>query len=149
MKTLLDTCMDWRYAQERKHELGEGHAEGEVNAMGNFEFLEMVSDGLSEILENMENMENMEPPEPTAPRADEVRLQELLKCESRLNAIREFCGYVENGSSAVVRISQDDTTGTWVASTGDAYRNGHSEYGATFSEMLDNLVDYVAKNPST
>jgi len=84
--------------------------------------------------------ENMEVPEPTAPLVDEKRLQELLKCEHRLNAIREFCGYVENGSDAVVRIFQDDATKDWFAKNA----NGADDYvyGASFGEMLDSLVAY-------
>jgi len=137
MKILFEVCAG-RYPDEivREH----------INNMNSMDFLQLISDGLSEILENTETPET---PEPATSLVDKRRLQELLKCERRLNAIREACGYVENGSSDTIRIAQDDATGDWVVSIGDSYSNGHSEYGDTFGYVLDNLVDYNAKNPST
>jgi len=58
------------------------------------------------------------------------------QARNRLKKLREQCGYIENGTSVGILISQDDATKTWIAS-----RTDHSSlsHGDTFEEMLDKL----------
>lgn len=46
------------------------------------------------------------------------QLAAAQKDAERLNAIRELCGYVQDGSSETVRICQDDATREWIISVG-------------------------------
>ena len=47
--TLLEkVSFPWDFAA-RKHDLGEGYAEREINALSNFEFLRLLSDALEEM----------------------------------------------------------------------------------------------------
>lgn len=50
-----------------------------------------------------------------------------------IDDIRRMCGYVEDGSSVTMTISQDDATKDWVVSVGKK-----SYYGATMGEALEN-----------
>lgn len=54
----------------------------------------------------------------------------------RLDTLRELCGYVADGSSASVLLSQDDATGAWIVSVGASqpHMKGH---GRTLCEAID------------
>lgn len=61
--------------------------------------------------------------------------------EARLDALRKLCGYVENGSSDVVHISQDDATKDWIISTGELGKpNRPWWHGSSFGEAIDNAA---------
>lgn len=53
----------------------------------------------------------------------------------RLDKLRKACGYVENGSSTYVTISQDDATKGWIIAGGSRDRG----YGESLREALDKL----------
>lgn len=52
MKTLLEQVMEFYLHQERKHELGDGWAENEINNMTNMELLEAISEALEQFKGN-------------------------------------------------------------------------------------------------
>ena len=61
--------------------------------------------------------------------------------EARLEALRKLCGYVEDGSSDVVHISQDDATKDWIISTGELGKpNRPWWHGSSFGEAIDNAA---------
>ena len=43
-----------------------------------------------------------------------AELAEAKKDAERLKGLRELCGYVEDGSSQTIRITQDDATRDWI-----------------------------------
>jgi uncharacterized protein YpiB (UPF0302 family) len=47
--TLFQEVTGWLYAQQYKHELGEGYVEKTINQMTNFELLQAISDALGSI----------------------------------------------------------------------------------------------------
>lgn len=62
---------------------------------------------------------------------------EALRADAeRLAGLRDLCGYVEDGSSEVLRISQDDATKTWVVSIGKK-----SFYESSFRSTIDAAID--------
>jgi len=54
---------------------------------------------------------------------------------SRGEQIRRLCGYIENGTSGFVQISQDDATKDWVIRVGDSSRPS-MYHGASFDEAV-------------
>jgi len=54
---------------------------------------------------------------------------------TRLDKLREACGYVEEGSSRSLSIGQDDSTKFWMVSAGR-----DRGYGSNLREAIDNLV---------
>lgn len=56
----------------------------------------------------------------------------------RLDALRELCGYVENGSDTYVNIFQDDATRDWFV------KCGRERFDAScFRGVLDKVFKYV------
>ena len=68
----------------------------------------------------------------SALRARVVRLEED---ETRINTLRELCGYVEDGSDTSVTIGQDDATKDWVLHIGN--RKQTLIFSDTFKGLLD------------
>lgn len=52
----------------------------------------------------------------------------------RLDALRELCGYVENGTSGHITICQDDATKAWVLTIYPMFR---SFYGDSIRHAID------------
>jgi hypothetical protein len=62
----------------------------------------------------------------------------LAVYEQRLNKLRRLCGYIENGSSSFLSLSQDDATGDWILKVGN---NGSKTYfGSSFESAIDAAV---------
>lgn len=55
----------------------------------------------------------------------------------RINKLRVACGFIENGTSTSVNISQDDATKTWTVS--DSHPSGGFAHGQSIREAIDNL----------
>lgn len=60
-----------------------------------------------------------------------------------LDALRNLCGFVENGTSDVVIISQDDATKDWCVTVGrmTAYTRSKTYYGKTLREALSTIPE--------
>lgn len=54
----------------------------------------------------------------------------------RLKAIRELCGYVEDGSHQTFAIGQDDATRDWVVTLEGRFYS----YGSTFDQAVDAAI---------
>lgn len=62
----------------------------------------------------------------------------------RLQAMRELCGYVENGTDDSIIIGQDDATKTWhVYYASKPFKT--IAWGNTFDEMLDNVTEELRR----
>lgn len=61
-----------------------------------------------------------------------------LTDKQRLDALRELCGFVENGSDATVRIFQDDATRDWFIKCGQKRFDSNC-----FRGVLDEVFKYV------
>ena len=72
--------------------------------------------------------------------ADNARLREELATAqtdaARYRWLREACGYVQDGSSTSVTISQDDATHEWVVRVGDV-GSRHWWHGKSLGEAID------------
>lgn len=66
-------------------------------------------------------------------------LSELEEYKQRLDALRELCGYVEDGSDTCVTIGQDDATKDWVL------RIGNRKQTLTFSSSFYGMFDEARK----
>lgn len=66
----------------------------------------------------------------------EAKLAEAVKDTERLGSLREMCGYVEDGSSDVLKICQDDATGDWLVRVGDAW----PAHGRTLRQAIDAAI---------
>jgi hypothetical protein len=64
----------------------------------------------------------------------------VCQAEERLAGLRKLCGYVENGSSNVVTICQDDATRAWVIRTSNNLYDGD-----TFEQAIDNAINGETK----
>lgn len=53
--TLFEQVTDWRYYQQRKHDLPEGSVEGEINKMSQFDFLKEISEALEQLQEQKDH----------------------------------------------------------------------------------------------
>jgi hypothetical protein len=62
----------------------------------------------------------------------QVQIQKALSYD----AIRECCGYVENGTDSSFSISQDDATRSWVVRVGKETFHGDSFSQAIYSASL-------------
>jgi|TARA_R110000851_G_scaffold313492_1_gene475137 hypothetical protein len=62
----------------------------------------------------------------------QVQIQKALSYD----AIRECCGYVENGTGSSFSISQDDATGAWMVRVGKATFYEYSFSQAIYSASL-------------
>jgi len=65
-----------------------------------------------------------------------ARLEKAEKDAKRLHAIRELCGYVEDGSAQTVRIFQDDATKDWFICFGQHGR----EFARSFEAAIDAVI---------
>ena len=65
-----------------------------------------------------------------------ARCEKAEKDAERLRAIRELCGYVEDGSEQTVRIFQDDATKDWLVCFG---QNGR-EFARSFESAIDAAI---------
>jgi hypothetical protein len=71
-----------------------------------------------------------------------ITLEEMNKVDGRrLRCLRDLCGFVENGSSTVVKIFQDDATRTWFVEVG-----GKSYFAGSFHSAVDAAI---AANPQS
>ena len=61
----------------------------------------------------------------------------------RLRAIRELCGYVEDGSCESVTIFQDDATRDWFIMVGAKSNRQIGYIGTSFNGVLDEIVNEV------
>lgn len=59
----------------------------------------------------------------------------------RFKQIRKLCGYVENGSSAVVNLHQDDATREWIVRVDSRWWHGTSLEAALDAAAADLLTD--------
>lgn len=85
-----------------------------------------------------------------SPHNDEIARSALSACAAenvsvyarkdseRLRALRELCGYVEDGSAAVVKLYQDDATGSWFCEVGKK---------AYFSDSFAGAIDAAKGQP--
>ncbi len=64
---------------------------------------------------------------------DTSALDALRKDAERLKAIRDLCGYVEDGSAGVLKIFQDDATKDWFVKVG----NTRIACGRSFNAAID------------
>ena len=75
-------------------------------------------------------------------RAENERLKaefaEVNKDAERLKGLRELCGYVEDGSSQTIRITQDDATNNWIIRWND-------KAGWVFSSSFNGAIDAAMK----
>ena len=67
-----------------------------------------------------------------------AELAEAKKDADRLKGLRELCGYVEDGSSQTIRITQDDATNDWIIQW-----NGKA--GWVFSSSFNGAIDEAMK----
>ena len=63
-----------------------------------------------------------------------AELAEVKKDAERLKGLRELCGYVEDGSSQTMRITQDDATKDWIIRWND-------KAGWVFSSSFNGAID--------
>ena len=75
--------------------------------------------------------------------ASEQRVKALEKYEQQVKTLRALCGYVEDGSSDSVTISQDDDTCTWHITVGYSPRKRKSFWGESFDEVFLKAKFYV------
>ena len=71
------------------------------------------------------------------------RVKALEKYEQQVKMLQALCGYVEDGSSDSVTISQDDATGTWHITVGYSPRRRKSFWGESFDEVFLKAKFYV------
>ena len=76
----------------------------------------------------------------------EQRVKALEKYEQQVKTLQALCGYVEDGSSDSVTISQDDATGTWNITVGYSPRKRKSFLGESFDEVFLKAKFYVEKH---
>ncbi len=67
-----------------------------------------------------------------------AELAEAKKDAERLKGLRELCGYVEDGSSQNIRITQDDATNNWIIRWND-------KAGRVFSSSFKGAIDEAMK----
>ena len=67
-----------------------------------------------------------------------AELAEAKKDADRLKGLRELCGYVEDGSSQTIRITQDDATNDWIIQWND-------KAGWVFSSSFKSAIDEAMK----
>lgn len=70
---------------------------------------------------------------------------EVMRDAKRLNDLRELCGFVEDGSSDVLTIFQDDATRDWSLRLGKTYLV-HS--GINFKQTIDEAVKVLGTKDS-
>lgn len=62
----------------------------------------------------------------------------------RLQTIREACGFIGDGSSTTVTISQDDATGDWVLALALGVTKPRSAFtGKSFAGVIDGLQRWL------
>lgn len=76
----------------------------------------------------------------------EQRVKALEKYEQQMKTLRELCGYVEDGSSDSVTLSQDDATGTWHITVGYSPRSRKSFWDESFDGVFLKAKSYVESN---
>lgn len=65
---------------------------------------------------------------------------QITQLQTLLDGLRDLCGYVENGSDTVVRISQDDATKDWVVTLGHHLRP-KSAHGSSMVAALKSAIE--------
>ena len=70
----------------------------------------------------------------------ESKLAEQDLFAKRLNGLRELCGHVEDGSSCVLKIFQDDATKDWFIKQD----HKRTAYGRSFESAIDAAIKELA-----
>lgn len=61
---------------------------------------------------------------------------EIVQQKRLLDGLRDLCGYVENGTSTTLKISQDDATNDWVVTVGK-----DSVFGRSFKDVVLSAIE--------
>ena len=86
------------------------------------------------ICDHAESMDNLVGKLTRENEALKAELAEAKKDAERLKGLRELCGYVEDGSSQTIRITQDDATNNWIIRWND-------KAGWVFSSSFNGAID--------